>query len=229
MEKLDITDYGTGDCKREFTQEELVIFGIPVFGGRVPAPAVEKIKQLKGMNTPTVLIAVFGNRDFDDALLELKDLSVSRGFVPAAAVMAVAEHSIMRRFAAGRPDEADEKVLRRFGEEIMQRLHTIPSSVQITGFEIPGKRPYCHYDGVPFKPKAGKKCNTCGLCAKHCPVNAIPLENPSDTDKSRCISCMRCIAVCPSHARSLNAIKLFAAEKVMWKKFQEYKENVLFM
>lgn len=229
VEELDITDCEETICDRTFPEDEVVIFGIPVYGGRVPSPALEKIRRIKGKETPVVLTAVYGNRDYEDALLELKEVTDTNGFIPAAAVTAIAEHSIMRRFAAGRPDGKDEGVLKTFGEQIAKRLQEITSARQLANFAIPGNQPYRQYDGVPFKPKAGKACTNCGLCAVHCPVKAIPEDKPSSTDNARCISCMRCIAICPSHARSLNAVKLLAAETGMKKKFQNYRENELLM
>ena len=48
-----------------------------------------------------------------------------------------------------------------------------------------------------LKPKSDKKCESCGICAKLCPVNAIPLDDPKETNSEKCISCMRCISICP--------------------------------
>ena len=40
----------------------------------------------------------------------------------------------------------------------------------------------------------------------NCPVHAIPQDHPDQTNTEQCISCMRCIVVCPKHARGLNPI-----------------------
>ena len=53
-------------------------------------------------------------------------------------------------------------------------------------------------------PKAGKNCVSCGKCASLCPVGAIPLSDPSRTEKNY-IGFMRCVAVCPNGARKLSA------------------------
>ena len=47
-----------------------------------------------------------------------------------------------------------------------------------------------------------EKCKGCGLCQKHCPVNAIKGEGREKRviDQSICIKCGTCIATCPFHA-----------------------------
>ena len=59
---------------------------------------------MKGNQARAVLVCVYGNRAYEDTLIELKDVADKAGFVPAAAVATIAEHSIMHKFAAGRPD-----------------------------------------------------------------------------------------------------------------------------
>ena len=53
--------------------------------------------------------------------------------------------------------------------------------------QVPGNRPYREYDKIPLIPHATKSCSSCGLCAKECPVNAIPTDNPKVTDKSKIV------------------------------------------
>ncbi len=50
---------------------------------------------------------------------------------------------------------------------------------------------------------ATNKCTSCGLCAKHCMVNAIKMigkRKPKPYWRLRCESCMRCIGYCPEKA-----------------------------
>ena len=42
----------------EFGAQDLVIFGVPSYGGRVPAPAAERFRNLKGQKTPIIVQAV---------------------------------------------------------------------------------------------------------------------------------------------------------------------------
>ena len=76
-------------------KDELLIVGIPVYAGRVPEMAVERIRQFKGKGTPAIAVAVYGNRDYDDALLELSDLLADNGFQVISAGAFIAQHSIL--------------------------------------------------------------------------------------------------------------------------------------
>ena len=58
---------------RTLSQNELLIIGLPVFSGRIPSLCKELLKELHGMNTPAIAIVTYGNRDYEDALIELKD------------------------------------------------------------------------------------------------------------------------------------------------------------
>ncbi len=57
-----------------FFSDELVIIGAPVYGGRLPVDVIKRFKQLKASKTLAILIVLYGNREFEDALLELNNL-----------------------------------------------------------------------------------------------------------------------------------------------------------
>lgn len=132
----------------------------------------------------------------------------------------------MRQYAASRPDAQDEKELASFAQIIREH---IASDAPSTPLNLPGNRPYREYNGVPIKPQASQSCTQCGLCAKECPVGAIDTDSPSKTDTHRCISCMRCIAVCPQKARSVSSILLAASSMKLKKACSGYKHNELFL
>lgn len=211
-------DYGT----YSFAKEELCIIGVPSFGGRVPEIALSYLQRMKAVGTPTVIVTTFGNRDYDDTLLELRDTIRQNGFHVVAAIAAVTEHSIMHQFGTGRPDVNDEKELHEYAKTIKLALER---SLELQEPIVKGNTPYRSYSGLPMKPAANKTCTKCGVCAKVCPMQAIPSENPSETDKDRCITCMRCVAICPQHARKLNPALLFAAGQKMKKGCSTPKRN----
>ncbi len=197
-EELDVT---AGAPERSFGEDELAVFAFPVYGGRIPAPMHERMKTLRGARTPAVLLAVFGNRAVDDALLEMKDKARDAGFVCVAAAEFVAPHSVCPVFGAGRPDRTDVRVMDRFAFALRDRLSSL---VTPESAAVPGSTPFREYKGIPMKPEVTKKkCTRCGKCAAHCPVTAISAARPDRTDKKRCISCMGCISVCPTGARHL--------------------------
>lgn len=184
-----------------FGAEDVCVIAVPSFGGRVPAVAAERIGALKGNGARAVLVCVYGNRAYEDTLVELEDVVRGAGFVPVAAIAAVAEHSIARKIAAGRPDAEDVRLLKTYAEEIMKKLERGETGVKA----LPGNRPYKKMGGAGLVPKPTKACVGCNVCADNCPVGAIERGKVGKVKKKACISCMRCVAVCPHGARKGNA------------------------
>jgi ferredoxin len=186
----------------EFESDELLVIGVPVYSGRVPSTFVQRISYLKGNNTPVVLVATYGNRDYDDTLIELKTLLKERGFVPMAAAALVTEHNCYRKLAAGRPDEQDMQEIENFSMRILELSAAIDN---LSDYElyVSGNEKYREYIVMPIQPHSTEKCNLCGICAEKCPSGAIPIDNPDETNELECIRCMACIRICPVHAREL--------------------------
>lgn len=205
-EMIDLSRRNTDFSKYTFTQEDLLLWAVPSYGGRVPAIAVERMKQLNGAGAKAVALVSYGRRAYDDTLLEMKEILTACGFVMIAAVAALAEHTIVPAIASGRPDAADCAGLAAFGKKIMEKYQSGNDSA----VDVPGNMPYRIYNGVPAKPEASGACTRCGICTAACPVGAIPVENPETTDPALCITCMRCVYRCPAKARSLNAEVLAA-------------------
>ena len=224
-QRIDLCEKTSG-LTNDFSEEDLCIIGVPSFGGRVPAIALERIKALSGNNATAILITVYGNRAYEDTLLELKEQVDLCGFHVTAAVSAVAEHSIMHQFATGRPDQNDLTVLSDFVRKIKEKDNNSIKS-DLLPVHVPGNRPYREYGTIPLIP--GASHTSCGLCAAKCPSGAISSDNPKQTDKDKCISCMRCISVCPTHSRKLNPLMLAAASQKLKKACSGRKENELFL
>ena len=172
---------------------------LPVYGGRLPAVAVERLKSLQASGNPAIAVVVYGNRAYEDALLELRNTLTAAGFTVIAAAAFIAEHSIVRSIAPGRPDSADIAAAVDFGNAVAAKLAT----GQTGPVSVPGNEEYRPLPQMPVTPMVTDACGGCGMCAIKCPVEAIPTDNPRSTDASRCILCMRCVAICPRKARLL--------------------------
>ena len=191
--------YNLGDKQAlaEKPQGELIVVAAPVFAGRIPSVVREKIKTLAGMGKKAVTIAVYGNRAYEDALLEMNDILIQGGFTVIATAAFVAQHSIVPEVGAGRPDAEDIKEIRTFAE-------TVKSNTSAENVHVPGNRPYKPEMNVVAAPLSLPSCTACGACAKSCPTDAISNEDGKmATDAAKCILCMACIHACPKQARML--------------------------
>ena len=182
-----------------FAADDIIVVAVPVFGGRVPAFALQQLTALHGQNTSAIAVAAYGNRAYEDALLELSDSLTSQSFRVIAAAAVLSEHSMLRSVAAGRPDADDLAQLTDFAKKISAKPLTETPALT----NIPGNRPYKDWQPMPVVPQVSDSCIRCGICSATCPTQAIPSGQPHTTDPQKCILCLRCIAVCPSGAKKL--------------------------
>lgn len=229
IEKYNITSYKKRDTAVNFSSNDLAVFAYPVYGGRVPDIMVKQLDKMKADNTPAVIIAVYGNRAYEDALLEMQNLAKDKGFIVIAAAAFIANHSIMTEVAVNRPDDKDKEKIKDFAAAVKEKIKNIEDIKNIEYLQLPGDYPYRKYNGIPLKPTGDSKCTACGACVQNCPVNAIVAENPRKTDKTKCITCMGCAAICPQGARHLNKILHFLSEIPFKKKYGARKEPDIFV
>lgn len=225
-EAIDLSDPACDFSAEQLEAGDVAVYAVPSFGGRVPALATERFAQVKGNGARCVLVCVYGNRAYEDTLVEMEDAAQQTGFTVVAAVAAIAEHSMMHQFATGRPDADDKAALESMAAKIAEKLRGPQAADAPQG--IPGNRPY-KKAGNGMVPKATSACVACGLCAKRCPAGAIDPSNPRKVDADRCIGCMRCVAVCPHGARKLNGAMLAAASLALKKACSERKEPELYL
>ncbi len=218
--KIDLSDAKADFSKCKITEQDMVLIAMPSFGGRAPAVAIERLKQIAGNGAKCTLVCVYGNRAYEDTLVEMEDAAKGCGFQVAAAIAAVAEHSIMPQYAAGRPDASDQKQLACYARQIAENAGTVSA--------IPGNRPYKKAGGAGLVPKPDKSCMKCGACAETCPVQAIDPVNFT-ADSKACISCMRCMKQCPKNARKVNGLMVSVAALAIKKACSVRKENELFL
>ncbi len=191
-----------------FTGEDIVIIGVPVYAGRVPNILLEYLNSLNGNGAWTMPVVVYGNRNYDDALIELSDILKSRGFTIIAGTAFIGEHSFSKALAQKRPDEKDMDIARAFADQISRK---IASEVKMDNVFVNGNKPYRSYympkdeEGNPVdirrvKPKTDSRCTNCKLCVGLCPMGSIDSEDVSKLNYI-CIKCGACIKKCPSNAK----------------------------
>ena len=187
---------------------ELLIVGVPVYSGRVPALAREALQSIQGRGNPVVCIVVYGNRAYEDALLELTDIMKERGCTIIAGGAYIGEHSFSSSdtpIAVGRPDGEDLQHAERFGAMVAAKIGDLPVKGPGAALTVPGNRPY--RDPTPKLTvdfiTVSDTCNECGTCAEACPVEAIDLERGIACDREKCILCCACIKTCPEEARAI--------------------------
>ena len=225
VETVDLTDASADFSAVSLSAEDLAWIAVPSFGGRVPELTLERLAAVRGNGARCVLVCVYGNRAYEDTLVELQDAAEQCGFRVLAAIAAVAEHSILRQYATGRPDSQDCQVLQSYVEAIRAKWDQAADASPA----IPGNRPYKKRGGAGMVPEAGKGCVNCGLCARRCPAQAIDGANVRKADAKKCISCMRCVAECPVSARKVNGAMLGMAALALKKVCSERKECELFI
>jgi ferredoxin len=213
--------------------DELVIMGAPVYGGRLPVDAINRFKKIKASKTLAVPIVLYGNRDFEDALLELRNLAIELGFTPVAGGAFIGEHSFATEdvpIANGRPDSLDVQKAMDFGARIRDKVAALQSPDAQMDVEIPGRFPY---EGGPRSMAASPvtkedTCIVCGTCAGVCPTAAISINGSVATEIELCIRCCACVKNCPTGARIWEDSRLLDIANWLNKNCSTRKEPQIF-
>lgn len=230
---IDITTPADRMENISFNSNDLVIFGVPVYIGRVPNLLKEYFTTIKGNGAIGVPVVVYGNRAYDDALLELKDIMESNSFRCIAGAAFIGEHSFSTTLGGGRPNAKDLDIANSFGKEIALKLSEY-NGKELSGYsskklEVPGNYPYKFFDARNSRNKGidirkvqpltdPEKCNKCGLCATLCPMGSI---NPQDMSEiiGKCIKCCACVKRCPSGAKYFTDPTYLEHKEILEKNF----------
>lgn len=208
----------------------LALIGVPTYAGRVAPTALERLQKIKGDNTPAVIVVLYGNRDYEDALLELRDTVKQLGFIPVAGGAFIGEHSYSTEefpTAAGRPDESDLQTAADFGKKIIEQLRQYSDIKELPVLQVKGNFPY--KENKPKTPATpitiDELCTQCQYCIEICPVEAIELKEEIVSDPEICIKCCACVKECPNSARIFNT----PFSEFLFKNFHERKKPELFI
>jgi ferredoxin len=212
-----------------FEGNDPVVIGMPVYGGRVPTLASERLKTVRGNRTPAVALVVYGNRAYGDALLELCDLCNDCGFRLIGAAAFIGEHSFstpQQEIASGRPDRKDLDRAEDFGARVMNVVRPLDTN------RIPGNRPYKPAMCPPGAAADSdlQTCRRCGQCISSCPAGAIRLtDSIPETDPDACIWCCACIKNCPTGSRRIISPKIREIAERLHTNFKERQEPQWFL
>lgn len=208
----------------------VAIIGAPVYAGRMPELCLQRLQAITAKHLPCVLVALYGNRAYEDALVELRDFAVSKGFNVVAAGAFIGEHSYSTPhcpIAAGRPDAEDLALAERFGRQVAAKIENGCFDPP----EIKGDVPY--REGVQFggtAPESDRgRCILCGRCAEVCPTGAIQLSDRVITEAGMCVMCCACVKTCAVNARSFNHPRVAERRALLLQYCSEAKAPELFL
>jgi len=208
---------------RTYSAEDLVIFGVPTYAGRVPNKVLPFVQNLfQGNGAFTVAVVTFGNRSFDNSLSEL-DSELKKNNFSVLGSGAVVCHHAFANVGSGRPNSTDQEQLASFADAVFEKLQTaaqplpdvpVKRNEALTAYYVP-----LGLDGKPVnflkaKPITDKtKCDNCGVCAAVCPMAAID-KNDVSLVPGLCIKCHACVTHCHTKAKSFDD-PLFLSHKAM--------------
>ena len=211
MEICNFTLPGGRTEAQTYAPSELVVFGTPVYAGRVPNKMLPVVQNnFKGEGALAVPVVTFGNRNFDNGLIELRNELENNGFHTIAGAGFAVSHVFSDKIAPGRPDEADREIMMQFAEAVaekVEKMEEIPAPIEVRG-EDPVGTYYTPLgtDGKPAvflkaKPKTRPEdCDSCGICVEACPMGSISREDPKEVP-GICIKCQACVKKCPTNAK----------------------------
>ena len=223
VEKDDFTLPVAHTETRVYSSDDLVIFGVPTYAGRIPNKVLPFVQNLfKGNQTRAVAVVTFGNRSFDNSLSELHSELEKNNFSVVAAGAVVCKHAFAE-VGIGRPNAADNEQLSAFADSVFDKLQQSGGSLSntaikrneaLTAYYVPlgtDGKPVNFLKAKPVTDKA--KCDNCGVCAAVCPMGSID-KNDVSLVPGICIKCQACILHCHTKAKSFDD-PLFLSHKAM--------------
>lgn len=233
---IDFTKPDVRSAAPTFSAEDIVVVGVPVYAGRVPNVLVNYLKSINGNGALAAAVVVYGNRNYDDALVELQDILEETGFTVIAAGAFIGEHSFSAVLAKNRPDEQDMAIVKYFAKQIGEKIRGQHRTKAVV---VKGSRPYSkHYipkneKGAPadirkVTPKTNSNCTDCKRCATLCPMGSIVYEEVA-TLRGICIKCGACIKKCPVQAKYYDDRNYLWHKEELEIKFAARREPELFI
>lgn len=238
---VNITEPSMRTKDLSFGEEDLVVFGMPVYAGRVPNKIMPFVRdRVKGNGAACAAVVTYGGRSFDDGLSELSLLMKENGFLFCGGGAFVCRHAFASALAAGRPNDADISDARSFGKQLGEKtVERSRKALLEKTPQVPGNCPPGSYyvpkgeDGLPAvflkaKPVTDQRlCTGCGFCAERCPMGSIREEDFFEVT-GICIKCQACIKGCPTGAKHMEDEAFLSHKKMLEKTFaSSEKKNLI--
>lgn len=242
---VEVIDFTTPEKRTgswSFKEDDLVVFGTPTFAGRIPNKILPYVQTLfEGEETLAIPVVTFGNRSFDNSLIEVKNELENHNFKTFVAAAIACEHSFTDKLAKERPDREDIRQLEGFIREVAGLLQDINQKEDIISpVQVPGEHPLTGYyvplgiDGQPVqflkaKPKTVEEdCDHCGVCAAACPVAAIDFSDEAKVPGT-CIKCQACVKLCHSGAKYFDDEKFLSHVRMLEENYTRRAEPEFFI
>lgn len=216
VEEIDLTlPQKRKGFSRSFTKDELLVAALPVYAGKLPMYLDDFFDGLNGDGTLAVAAVSYGNREYDDAIIELKMRLENRDFIVKAAVAFIGQHNFSPKIGTGRPDMGDIATIIDFGKRTVQSIVSGASGT----LSFKGTYPFTArgYDPAipgpnPIRPLVltSDECNGCGLCADTCPWGSIDKNDFKTINNAKCFRCFHCIKICLVQAKKVTDEKWLA-------------------
>lgn len=200
VEFVDITTPDARVDEVTFSSDDLAIFAAPSYGGQIPM-LKGLFSNMKGNNTPCVVVCAFGNRAAENVYANLAKIASDNGFVVIGAMGLVTPHVFSSNAKAGhsRPNVEDNAKMAEFAGLINEKLNA--EAIEAITLEGDPEIDWTKTLSVAPKEFKAENCIRCKECVKNCPASAIDSET-LEVNEDVCIHCQRCSFVCEYNARS---------------------------
>jgi len=209
------------DCVLD-QENQIIVVSYPCYGGRMPSlfSAYFKNHVHLAKGSSVILLTSYGNRHFDDALVEGFDLVKEKGAEVIGATAMVTEHVYTNKVGTGRPNTSDYAVLDAFSSVIQRRLQ---QGEKLT--DVEGNRPYktgAAKKAVYFMPERNEAlCSHCNACYAVCPTGALSANDPQ-----ACLHCLACVKACKSGALTMDMTYLQGAVTFLETHCSKQRESI---